>query len=419
MKYDLNRQNASRFHAVLSYMRQVAVTAAVLTLAAVPVYGAAQKASISSVKLTVNCDPKPEVGKEIGTVTVTQTDGRISITDPAVYYDTDDNVWLRGEIPVIRVEVSVNDTSQYRFTSSTKVSVSGFQSEVKSKRVLGGGDSLRVEIKLKKVTGPLNDISDYGWEGTTAQWSDNDDADRYEVRLYRGNSLVKTVSTNRNQFDFYPFMTRAGEYSFRVRGLSTSDDQKGNWTDRSEESTISSSDVYRSSGPGDISPGSSAHSVYTPAGWQQDNRGWTYRQADGNLVRNRWLYVDNNWFHVADNSYMETGWLYVDNNWFYLNPVSDGTRGAMRTGWQFVDNNWFYLNPISDGTRGAMRTGWQYINDNWYYLNPISDGTRGAMRTGYQNIENRWYYLDPGSGALWMNRGVPNGSMADSNGVLH
>lgn len=417
MKSGKMRHSISGFQGILYGVKTAAAVVAVFLLAVIPVCGAVQKELVTTVKLTVACDPKPEAGKETGAVTVTQPDERISITDPAVYYGTDDNVWIRGEIPAIRLEVSVKDPFKYRFTSATKVSVSGFQSEVKSKRVLDGGDSLRIELKLPKVTGPLEDIGDYYWEGNFARWSDSGDADRYEIRLYRGNSLVNTISTNRTQFDFYTYMTKAGEYSFRVRPLCSLDGQKGNWTERSEINSISAANVYTGSGPG--ASGGSPHLPSVPGGWQQDNRGWTYRQTDGSLVRNTWVYTDNHWFHLAADSYMETGWLYTDGNWFYLNPVSDGTRGAMRTGWQFIDNGWFYLNPVSDGTRGAMRTGWQYINDNWYYLNPVSDGTKGAMRTGYQRIDDHWYYLDPLSGALWVNRGVPNGSMADSRGVLH
>ena len=179
-----------------------------MTLMVAPAYGAVQREQVTGIKLTVSCDPKPEAGNEIGAVTVAQMDERISITDPAVYYNTRDSVWIRGEIPVIRLELSVKDTSKYRFTSAARVSVSGCQSEIRSKRVLDGGDSLRVEIKLKKVTGPIEDVADYFWEGMTAQWSDNGDADRYEVRLYRGSSLVTTITTSRNQFDFYPYMSR-------------------------------------------------------------------------------------------------------------------------------------------------------------------------------------------------------------------
>ena len=260
MKHNMIRRKASG-------AKQMLIAAAALLVAAMPVYASTQRETVTSVKLTVRCDPKPEVGKEAGTVTVTQQDGRISITESAAYYDMDDAVWLRGETPSIRVELSLNDTARYRFTSATKVTVSGFQSEVSSKKVLGGGDSLQVNIRLPKVTGPLGDIEEYYWEENTAHWSDAGDADRYEVRLYRGNSLVKTISTNRNEFDFYPYMTRAGEYSFRVRGLSSSDEQKSPWTERSEEnaitagiSTFSSFSPNFSSSHFSILPGSSSSS---------------------------------------------------------------------------------------------------------------------------------------------------------------
>ena len=108
-------------------------------------------------------------------------------------------------------------------------------------------------------------------------------------------------------------------------------------------------------------------------GWIQDKTGWRYRQANYQLAVNTWI---------------------------------------------FVDNNWFYLNPVSDGTRGAMRTGWQTIEGQTYFLNPVSDGTRGAMKTGYQQVDGNWYYFDPGQGFLWKNQRVPDGRWADGNGIL-
>ncbi len=357
-----------------------------------PAYAATQKEKITSVKLTVAYDSKPEAGEDIGSVTVTLADERIEISDPATYYDPEDTVWIRGEIPVIQLELSVKDTDKYRFTTSTKVTTSGSGSQLKSKKVQDSGDSLLVQIKLKKVTGPLEEIDDYYWEGTDAEWSEIPDADRYEVRLYRGSILVTTVTTSNNHYNFYPYMTKAGDYMFRVRGLCDSDSTKGTWTDKSEECSIAENYVYTGSVPGPTGSGPSAGSS-AQTGWVQDQAGWTYRTAGGGLARSTWLYVDNNWFYLGDNYYMKTGFIYVDNNWFYLNPISDGTKGA-------------------------MKTGWQNISGAWYYFNPISDGTRGAMRTGYQNVDGRQYYLDPNSGILWVNRNVPNGRWADASGAI-
>ena len=410
-----------------------------------PAYAAAGREKINSVRLKVECDKKPEAGEDVGSVKVTVSDERIEVTEPAEYYDTDDDVWVWGEVPVIRLELSVKDEKKYYFSSSTKVTVSGFRSELKSKKVTHSGESLQIDIKLEKVTGVLTEPEDYYWEDSEARWSEVEGAGKYEVRLYRGNSLVTTITTSREKYDFYSYMNKAGDYSFRVRAIDGSSDKKGEWTDKSEEYSISEEEVYKGNTPGNLPE--NRHPSQSPGqpkyGWSQDSAGWTFRMEDGNLAKSRWLFVDNNWFYLMENGYMKTDWIYVDNNWFYLNPISDGTRGAMKTGWIYVDNNWFYLNPISDGARGAMKTGWIYVDNNWfylnpisdgtrgamktgwqdigdarYYLNPISDGTRGAMKTGYQRIDGRSYYFDTSDGRLWLNRNTPNGQYADGNGII-
>ena len=52
---------------------------------------------------------------------------------------------------------------------------------------------------------------------------------------------------------------------------------------------------------------------------------------------------------------MQTGWFTdADGRVYYLNPVSDGTQGAMATGWKLIDGYWYYFNEISDGYKGAL-----------------------------------------------------------------
>ena len=72
---------------------------------------------------------------------------------------------------------------------------------------------------------------------------------------------------------------------------------------------------------------------------------------------------------------MVTGWANVDGNWYFMD-----SSGAMHYGWMADGKGeWYYLNPVSDGTRGAMRTGWQQIDSKWYYFNTFSDGSLGKM----------------------------------------
>lgn len=380
------------------------VLAALMALSfSVPAYAATPE-KISSVKLKVDCGEEPEAGDEVGSVNVELSSGNTKcyISEDAEYYDTNDDEWERGEIPVIRLELEVTDSDLYKFTSSTKVSVSGFHSELKSKSVKDSGKTLRVDIKLRKVGGPLEDVDDIEWSGKKATWDNVDGADKYEVKLYRNGSSVTTITTTGESFNFYPYMTKSGDYTFKVRAISNSDGEKSEWSDESDEYYISSSDVYTGAPPttnnytgSNSSSGSGSSggpSNNSSGGWVQDNIGWTFWQ-NGQALKNTWLYVDNNWFYLGNNYYMLTGWIYVDNNWFYLNPISDGTKGAMKTGLQSIN--------------GAV-----------YYLNPVSDGTKGAMKTGYQVINGQTYYFDTSNGAMWVNRTAPNGKWISSNGII-
>ena len=159
------------------------VLAALMALSfSVPAYAATPE-KISSVKLKVDCGEEPEAGDEVGSVNVELSSGntKCRISEDAEYYDTNDDEWERGEIPVIRLELEVTDSDLYKFTSSTKVSVSGFHSELKSKSVKDSGKTLRVDIKLRKVGGPLEDVDDIEWNGKKATWDNVDGADKFTM----------------------------------------------------------------------------------------------------------------------------------------------------------------------------------------------------------------------------------------------
>lgn len=86
-----------------------------------------------------------------------------------------------------------------------------------------------------------------------ARWSKVDGASRYDVTLYRGSSKVyELTSYDGTSFNFYPWMTKAGTYSFKVRAVpKTGDDyaSKSSWTE-SDEIYIAQEDVSDGSGAG-------------------------------------------------------------------------------------------------------------------------------------------------------------------------
>lgn len=109
-----------------------------------------------------------------------------------------------------------------------------------------------------------------------------------------------------------------------------------------------------SSGGGRISA-TKADPLETPGTWIQDMNGWWLKKLDGTYPVSQWLMNGGNWYRFDDKGYMMTGWYTdTDGKKYYLNPVSDGTQGAMKLGWQLIDGKWYYFNQVSDGTRGAL-----------------------------------------------------------------
>ena len=114
--------------------------------------------------------------------------------------------------------------------------------------------------------------------------------------------------------------------------------------------------------------------VYSQGSWKKEGNIWRL-EVDGSRAKSAWAYISENWYLLNDREEMVTGWANVDGRWYFM----DGS-GAMRSGWlKDASGEWYYLNPISDGTKGAMRVGWHQIDNKWYYFNTVSDGTQGRM----------------------------------------
>lgn len=113
---------------------------------------------------------------------------------------------------------------------------------------------------------------------------------------------------------------------------------------------------------------------YDRGSWKQVGNIWQL-DVDGTQVKSAWAFLSDKWYLFNEKGDMVTGWANVDDKWYFMD-----SSGAMCDGWLEDGNGeWYYMNPISDGTRGAMRTGWHQIDRKWYYFNTVSDGAQGRM----------------------------------------
>lgn len=117
------------------------------------------------------------------------------------------------------------------------------------------------------------------------------------------------------------------------------------------------------------------------AEWKQNETGWWYENEDGTYPVNSWVQVNGVWYFFNQEGYMSTGWVWDNGNWYFTN-----SDGAMLTGWVEVDNKTYYLNPISDGSKGAMATGTKMIDGEEYTFEES-----GACTSEYQGPSEEYY----------------------------
>ncbi len=92
----------------------------------------------------------------------------------------------------------------------------------------------------------------------------------------------------------------------------------------------------------------------------------------------------------SDNSGAWNGtWYYSpsQNNWKYLYNNGNVAIGWNQLSWTFngvTRNDWYFFN-----NDGWMSSGLVKLSGNTYYLNPVSDGFKGAMITGEANVNGK------------------------------
>ena len=163
------------------------------------------------------------------------------------YFDDEEDEFTRGTKPVICLEFESESVYDFDRLSKSNVKVSGMHTKLKKIKKEDDDTTLIVYIEMRKISGDLEEPDEAEWSDKTATWSQVDDANKYEVKLYRNDGLVQTVSTANDYYDFYSYMTKPGDYYFKVRAICTSDDEKSEWTE-SDNIDIDSSEVYTISG---------------------------------------------------------------------------------------------------------------------------------------------------------------------------
>ena len=340
---------------------------------------------IRSVSITVDASVESGSG---GSIQVTSSSDRYHVD----FYDYEDgkSTWEPGDIPRIKIRLEAEEDCYFsRSIGTTKVRVKGNGAQCTGVKRLGRGDQLEVTVKLKPIEGDFGVIQDAYWQSEPlgkAKWDEAENATAYELKLYRGSTLLKRVDkTTTTTYDFFPYMTKQGDYEYMVRPIprnANEDDymDMGEWTTSDSlyiknQEVASESDNQRNHQ--DQAP------VIDGKGWEKDISGWWYRREDGSWPVSGWEMLDGKWYLFDMKGYIETGWKEWGDQEYYMT-----SNGDMVTGWLQYDKNWYFMDES-----GKKMYGWITWNDKRYYLKG-----NGTMVTGWQKVGTSWYYFNPEDG---------------------
>lgn len=136
---------------------------------------------------------------------------------------------------------------------------------------------------------------------------------------------------------------------------------------------------------------SAAVTIPAYAGWEQDEKGYSYLFDTGSYARNQMVTIDGVNYAFNQDAYMAEGWYRNETgSWYYFTP---GT-GMQAYGWLQLENAWYYLNPDREG---AMQTSWLSLGNKRYYFDE-----NGKMQTGAFVVDG-FYYLAEQDGNLRRN----------------
>lgn len=279
---------------------------------------ASAMASTKITDVSLNVDSQIEAGDSECSVDVSANSHEYYVDDVEVTNEPKDE-WEDNDKP--KLKVTVRAESGYTFDSGlgkSDVDLDGSDGKVTS--VSRSSSRLYVYITLDAI----DDDRDYDlyvdnleWDGSggVGYWDGCDDADHYELRLYRGSNSVKSsLTTDNTSYDFSSYITESGTYTFRVRAVRNSSN-RGSW-EESDEWYVSSSDVPNIN--------SNPVSLSSSGAWLLDSVGWWYCNADRSYTVNNWQYINDRWYYFNGNGYMQTGWIAWNSKWYYC-----GSDGAM------------------------------------------------------------------------------------------
>ncbi len=312
--------------------------------------------------------------------------------DSAEWYMSNNEVFDIGGAPKVVVYLSTKEYEDnrnsdneyyYRFLNSYSSSTCFISNGTFISAQRLSISSLKVIFSIKPLKGAFYPPTDAYWENDKgiARWEAPNvrNSGYFDLILYRDNSTVVHIdAVNATSYNFYSYMTKPGDYMFKVRTAPGTDAQRqyGKKSEYVESGyqTITEDLVYVNNGV-DKTTGLAVGTV----GWVKTNDKWYFIRPDGKMVKNGWVEYSGKWYLLGSDGAMLTGFVTANDLQYYL-----GTDGAMHMGWLNSGDNFYYFDTSSGNHNGAMcKKTWVMYNGNYFYFDE-----NGMMVTGWKEIQD-------------------------------
>lgn len=269
--------------------------------------------------------------------------------------------WRPGKYVFVELVIAAPEGRTFASTySSRKCQISG--GDYRSAKADPEDPSLlKVSVRYIPVV-ELGGTESAGWNEKNAMiatWKKVPFATQYDVRIYDGDRLIKTVECTGSSLNLGEYITGEGDYRYEVRAKGKTESEKkylftGEYVSSDDSMVISSEEL------GDIG-----------GSWSNHQEGRKYRAADGTNPVSCWKMIMGVWYYFDENGYVVTGWHQdPDGAWYYSNE-----KGEMQTGWLELNGIKYFFQQS-----GAMMVGWvEEAPGQWRYFNP--DGSMAVNTT--------------------------------------
>lgn len=246
--------------------------------------------------------------------------------------------WKATDVPDLKIHLQAEDGYYFRVNAASQVHIDGAEYVTATRE--DNAYALIVEVKLPSLALQASSISEANLTSTTASWTESLGAGSYETKWKRDGKTIGAVRTVQGtSHDVSSFFTKAGVYSFQVRGVSAQNpDFRGPWTE--------SNDIVVTEEMASAQRAKNAAAESTGT-WEANGDKWRFRLPDSSYVKGAWRKINNEWYVFDENGYMITGWFKDGDKWYYLDESGKMLYNRVTPDGYQLDINGVWVAPLA------------------------------------------------------------------------